>query len=79
MDRLILDHIWIRTMRPPLQSAEAGFILSQIVSKAGDLLNQTYTNPDKAQSLIENDSSLLKELEDALEKKEFAQIRSLSE
>ena len=79
MDRLILDNKWIRTMRRPLDSEDGGLILSQIVHHAGDPLNQTYTNPNNAQSLIENDSSLLKELEDALEKKEFAQIRSLSE
>lgn len=69
----------IQKMSRPLDSEDAAYLLWIIVSPAGDLLNRTYSHLDKARSLVKSDDSLLKALEDALEKKEFADIQSLSE
>lgn len=69
----------IRSMKPPLSIEIAAALLETIVTKAGDSLNQTYRDLFHAESLIENKDYdyLLKDLENALEKKEFSQIRSL--
>jgi hypothetical protein len=79
LDEMVFASSFIRDMKPPLSIDLAAHLLVTIITKAGDSLNQTYRDLFHAQSLIENKDYdyLLKDLENALEKKEFSQILSL--